>query len=414
MSDLFRREAVDHARRRLTGSVSLALPLSTMVLAGVMVAIVAAALLFASQATYARKETVQGWLTTSGGLLRVQARQGGLVQAVHVSPGARVELGQQLASLSASIETVQGAAPDLITRDISAERQADLRGVSARLAALDLEADRLGRSLEIGQQELAEIDRRISLQQTQLQLNRDVVQQSRTLAERGFLPQRELNARISAELSAEEYLAQLRSQRLAQQRQMAESRSRLATLPSERESVAAGAASAAAQLNQRETDVGAQGRYLVSSPIAGRVEDVTARPGQTLDAGDTVAVVAPGGSTLEVELFIPARAVGFIRPGQDVRLMFAAFPYQKFGTGNGRVISVSSTTLAPTELSDALVAIQEPVYRARVALDENFVSAYGARVPLRSGMLLTADVVIDRRSLLEWLLDPLYAAGRRT
>lgn len=414
MSDLFRREAVDHARRRLTGSVSLALPLSTMVLAGVMVAIVAAALLFASQATYARKETVQGWLTTSGGLLRVQARQGGLVQAVHVSPGARVESGQQLASLSASIETVQGAAPDLITRDISAERQADLRGVSARLAALDLEADRLGRSLEIGQQELAEIDRRISLQQTQLQLNRDVVQQSRTLAERGFLPQRELNARISAELSAEEYLAQLRSQRLAQQRQMAESRSRLATLPSERESVAAGAASAAAQLNQRETDVGAQGRYLVSSPIAGRVEDVTARPGQTLDAGDTVAVVAPGGSTLEVELFIPARAVGFIRPGQDVRLMFAAFPYQKFGTGNGRVISVSSTTLAPTELSDALVAIQEPVYRARVALDENFVSAYGARVPLRSGMLLTADVVIDRRSLLEWLLDPLYAAGRRT
>lgn len=413
MSELFRREAVEHARRRLTGSVSLALPLSTSLLGLFLAGIVLAALIFASLATYARKETVQGWITTPGGLLRVQARQGGVVQAVDVRAGQKVQAGEHLATLSGSIETARGGAPALITRDISVQRQAELKEGTARLAALDLEVSRIKDSLEIGRRELIEIDRRIALQQSQVELAQNVVDQSRSLAEKGYLPQRELNARISASLTAEEYLAQLRSQRLALERQVAESRSRLATLPSDREILVANASSAAAQLNQRETDVGIQGEHLIGAPAAGRVEDVTVRRGQTLSPGDTVAVLSPGSGSLEVELFIPARAVGFVKPGQSVRLMFAAFPYQKFGSGNGRVLSISSTALAPAELSGALVAVQEPVYRARVALDRNFISAYGRHVPLRSGMQLSADIIIDRRSLLEWLLDPLYAAGRR-
>lgn len=413
MSELFRREAVEHARRRLTGSVSLALPLSTSLLGLFLAGIVLAALIFASLATYARKETVQGWITTPGGLLRVQARQGGVVQAVDVRSGQTVRAGEHLVTLSGSIETARGGAPALITRDISVQRQAELKEGTARLAALDLEVSRIKDSLEIGRRELIEIDRRVTLQQSQVELAQNVVDQSRSLAEKGYLPQRELNARISASLTAEEYLAQLRSQRLALQRQVAENRSRLATLPSEREILVANASSAAAQLNQRETDVGIQGEHLIGAPATGRVEDVTVRRGQTLSPGDTVAVLSPGSGSLEVELFIPARAVGFVKPGQSVRLMFAAFPYQKFGSGNGRVLSISSTALTPSELSGALVPVQEPVYRARVALDQNFISAYGRHVPLRSGMQLSADIIIDRRSLLEWLLDPLYAAGRR-
>ena len=55
----------------------------------------------------------------------------------------------------------------------------------------------------------------------------------------------------------------------------------------------------------------------------------------------------------------------------------------------------------------------EPVFRVRVRLSQNAVSAYGEQMPLQPGMLLAADVIVDKRSLLEWLLDPLYAAGRR-
>lgn len=135
--------------------------------------------------------------------------------------------------------------------------------------------------------------------------------------------------------------------------------------------------------------------------------------GQSLQPGATVAVLTPKNSRLEAELYVPSRAAGFIRPGQEVRLMYQAYPHQKFGTGEGVVTSVSSTVLAPTEVAIPGLTVQEPVFRVRVQLARDSMQAYGEALPLRPGMLLTADVVIDRRTLMEWLLDPLYAAGRR-
>ena len=93
--------------------------------------------------------------------------------------------------------------------------------------------------------------------------------------------------------------------------------------------------------------------------------------------------------------------------------MYQAYPFQKFGAGDGVVTSVSRTVLAPAEVAIPGLQVAEPVFRVRVRLARDSVEAYGDRLPLQAGMLLSADVVIDRRSLLEWLLDPLYAAGRR-
>jgi membrane fusion protein len=57
--------------------------------------------------------------------------------------------------------------------------------------------------------------------------------------------------------------------------------------------------------------------------------------------------------------------------------------------------------------------LQEPVFRVRVSLDRESISAYNETVSLQPGMLLSADIVFDRRSLLQWLFDPIYAVGGR-
>lgn len=81
MSDLFRREAVTHATRRLAGEVVLASSVSSRVLAGLLIAVVLGGAAFAATASYARKETVVGWLTPQAGMIRLTARQGGIVPA---------------------------------------------------------------------------------------------------------------------------------------------------------------------------------------------------------------------------------------------------------------------------------------------------------------------------------------------
>lgn len=411
MSELFRREAIERTRRRLDGEVLLAVPLPSRIFGLLAAAVVVGAFLFAASATYARKETVQGWITPPGGLIRVQARQAGVAADV-AEPGA-VRSGAILVRAVSSVDIGGGTAADLIGAGITAEAEADARQLTARLQTLEAETDRAANSLEIGQRELAALERRLELQEEQLRLARGVVEQSRSLAERGYLPKRELDARISAALSAEEYVVQLQTQKLALERQSGEARARLREIPVERDALSAQASAARAQLGQRATDVASQGRFVVTAPINGRLQEITVRRGQSFAAGDTVAVLTPMDPNLEVELFIPARAIGFVRPGQEVRVMLDAFPYEKFGSSRGSIISISATSLAPGELGSVIVPVREPVYRTRVRLDRTSVNAYGAEAPLRAGMTVTADIIVDRRTLLEWLLDPLYATGRR-
>jgi len=105
---------------------------------------------------------------------------------------------------------------------------------------------------------------------------------------------------------------------------------------------------------------------------------------------------------LEAELRIAPTAIGFIKQGQVVRLRYDAFPDSRFGHAQGKIASVS---LMPTA---------DGSYRARVALERDYVQAFGERIALQPGMSFTSEIVIEQRSMLEWLFEPLYALGGRS
>jgi membrane fusion protein len=76
------------------------------------------------------------------------------------------------------------------------------------------------------------------------------------------------------------------------------------------------------------------------------------------------------------------------------------------------VRTISSTVLRPDQIV-ATIHVEEPVYRVVVALDQDAINAYGQRYRIRSGMALSADIVLDRRSFAQWLLDPIKALRGR-
>ena len=89
-----------------------------------------------------------------------------------------------------------------------------------------------------------------------------------------------------------------------------------------------------------------------------------------------------------------------------MRLLYDAFPFQRFGTYSGRVVSVSKTILSDAGLS-APVELKEPAYKVIAELDRPDVDANGQKVPLQAGMLLRADILLEKRELIRWLLDPI-------
>jgi membrane fusion protein len=93
--------------------------------------------------------------------------------------------------------------------------------------------------------------------------------------------------------------------------------------------------------------------------------------------------------------------------GQPVGLKYLAFPYQEFGIQRAQIGRIDTAILAPSELR-APVAIDEPVYRVSAELAQQHILAFGSPHPLQSGMRFEADIVLERRSFLAWLLEPIY------
>lgn len=94
-----------------------------------------------------------------------------------------------------------------------------------------------------------------------------------------------------------------------------------------------------------------------------------------------------------------------------MRLLYEAFPYQSFGVYGGTVSNISRTIVTQGDMAIP-VTLAEPSYVVSVSLERTDVEAYGQSIPLQPDMLLSADIILDKRSLIEWLLEPLLRSGR--
>ncbi len=146
-------------------------------------------------------------------------------------------------------------------------------------------------------------------------------------------------------------------------------------------------------------------KYIVST-TDGVVTNIHHTTGQTVHAAATLLTILPHADSLDVVLLVPSKAFGFVEEGQLVSIRMDAFPHVKFGMLSGRVIHTGKSIFLPHELS-APVVLQEPVFRVLVSLDEPTFS--GQPLPLIAGMTLQADIQLELRSVLEWILESLLA-----
>jgi len=407
--DIFRPQARRFAERRLAGEVILdsrkPLKIASIALLAIMVAIVATA----CSASYARKESATGWLVTRRGVVRVQTQRAGVVAALPVTEGASLKPGQVLAALGSETASSALDARQVQARQIDVEASAAARQAAATLAELDAKRGDLQQRRRALVAQLAEARSQAGLLAERVEVEHARFDRNTPLANQGYVSRSTLDQMKSSWISAAQEASAARASMVALSQQISDVDGDLARAPLERANAQAAAEAASAQLTQKRAAFDIENTEVLRAPLPGRLLASPLTVGQTVGAGATVAVIAPADSPLEAELYVPARAIGFVRPGQPVRLKYQAFPFQKYGIARGVVRSVSYTLLAPAELSAPLTEIKEPTFRVRVSLPRQSLVAYGATIPLQPGMLTSGDIVFERRSLIRWLLDPLYA-----
>lgn len=408
------RPEVFQKKRHLEGDVYIGAPMTWHVVGYTVTSFVVIMLVLGFSFDYADRRLVQGWLTPPGGLVRVTARDGGVVEALLLNEGDEVAVGQELANINRS----RNVGPEDI--GLLVEQQADAQLAAAEVALLE---QRRQIQTEIGEGQLdiaglqmqrAEAERALDVQIAASDLAKEKLARHEKLSERGFVSKQQLEEVRTSHLRALREVSSSRSSLLAIERQIGTAQALLRAKPIELARIEASSAADLAGLQAGRAQARYERSYTLVAPIRSRIVAVTANIGDTLSPGATTFILSPLDQPLEAELFVPSSAIGLLQVGQTVSLRYEAFPYQVFGTGNGMVTSISETNIAPGEVPIRGLTISEPTFRVRARLENAYVNAYGKRVPLQPGMLIGADIIVAKRSLIEWLLEPLYAVGRRS
>jgi membrane fusion protein len=409
---LFRQEALEFQRQdRQWGRVVPLQPLPTRLMVWFITAAASAIAAFLFLAQYARKETVTGYLTPASGTARIFAPQQGTISAIHVEQGQRVEEGQLLLSVTtdqiaadgedvnASILNALARQKESLTRQIAAEEQ---RAASER--------DRLTAQIQSLETRVGYLSAQIPIQRDRVRVVERLVASASQLAPRGLVSEIEQRRREEALLEQRLNLSTLHQQVTERQAQLTEVRFTLEQLPVVTAEKIQRLRNELSAAEQRIAEVNGRRAYVIRAPIAGRVSSLQASVGQAATPQRLQLQILPDdGGALQAELFVPSRAIGFVEAGQSVRLLYDAFPYQHYGAYRGRIVRVSQTIVAGTDVSTP-VKLEGPAYRATVALERPDINAYGKRVPLQPDMLLKADIILEKRTLVDWILNPLLSA----
>ena len=410
VSPVFRREALEFQQyQRQWGEVVLLQPVSSKLLAWSLAVAVALIVAFLCIAQYARKDTAVGYLTPTAGTAKVFAPRQGVIKSVDVTEGQDVQEGQPLFRVATSQvaedgEDVNAAMLGILTT----QKMALSRQIAAEEQRTASERERLTASLSTLVSEASRLNDQATMQDLRTQIGDSLVAAASKLTAKGLMSEMERKHREEAVLDDKEKLASLGQQAAALQDRINEVRYSLEQLPTVMAGKLQPLRNDLAGAEQRIAEINGHRAYVVRAPITGQVSLLQAHVGQTVDPQRLELEIIPAHSVLQAQLFVPARAAGFVRVGQRVRILYDAFPYQKFGTYGGRITEVSQTILTASDVSGP-VALREPAYRVVAALDRPDIETRERKIPLRPDMLLKADIILEKRTLMSWLIEPLLS-----
>jgi membrane fusion protein len=408
---LFRDAAVAARRSHMHGGVVLSRPFAFSALTGLFAGLGAALLLFAYFGSYTANSTLRGRVITERGVIEIGSAQAGTIIEKRVAEGQRVTAGAALFVVSSDTLTEAGTAAQRAIVEQLVRRRRSLDAQIASTRSLEhAERAAIDERLAATHQEAESLEQMIATVRERLALATQAMQRLEKMRARGFLAEDQWVSREVELLEQRAQLQQLERERSALARLAAELEGRATTLGLQYANELAELQRAVGATDLEIVESESRRAAVVASPESGTATGVVAEVGQAVERGAVLARLVPDGAALLVELFAPSRAVGFVAPGSEVRLRYAAFPYQKFGHARGRVATVSLAALETTTAAAARPGWwAEPMYRVTVSLESQTLIAYGQPQRLLPGMEVEADVLLETRRLYEWVFEPLYA-----
>ena len=395
--------------------------------------------------------TAPGRLIPAGDVKVIQPLDPGVVRVIHVQDGDHVKAGQLLIELD---PTQTGADTTRLSHDLAQARldvarltaltDAFEHGGAPRFAVpVDAPADMVvqarqamraqydqqaAKLADLGQQisqkgaEAAEVSATVDKINAQIPMLSDKERIHRELTQQGF-------GTSLSYLDAQQQLAEARHEVGVQKQRGAQALDARGALVKQRDAARAQYAAELfadlrkAQEQQNELSqelIKAQNKSsgaLMRAPIDGVVDQLAVHTlGGVVTPAQHLMIVVPDSRNLMIEAQLANRDVGFVHPGQLVKVKVETFNFTRYGLVDGHVVDVSKDVVVQDDprqpgAADA-AATGEPrrpsaTYVARIVLDRTSMIIDGRSEPLQPGMAITAEIKTGNRSIMDYLLSPI-------
>jgi membrane fusion protein len=416
--NLFRREVIESQQiNRQTGEILLiqSLPLWYITLGIVIAALTI--ILFLSFAEFTRKERVFGLTVPGHGAIRLTALDTGIIYASHVTEGSHVSAGDLLFEIRQEKFSDLGDTQKLIQENLADQSDKLVDEIRNRVHQAQLEAASLKNKSTLLEQEIASLKAEIALQVKQVTTKKRLAENLLPLYEKRIIPELQYQQQVSEHIEQQTRLETLKRSLLALKSRHNETINEIRSTRLRAE--ADQSALERTLLSTRQQNLVQRGSHLnyIRAPVAGIVSNILVDAGRQIEAGESLATLLPQGVNLDIQVFIPSNAIGFLKNGQQVKLRYDAFPYQKFGVYAGELTELTHIDVSLQELQLRFPHLMEKYqgmtfFRATVRPESQTIQAYGKQVSLKAGLTLEADIHLERKRLIEWVFDPVLALGR--
>lgn len=413
---------------------------ATRLLLWLLAALVAVLLIWTLTAQLDIVATAPGRLVPTSQVKQVQAAEPGIVRAILVRDGDAVAEGQVLIRMDATLSGADSAALEhewalkrLTIRAVDAALAGEMltlaegdpptlfaqvqQQFAARRQALDDAVAQEGQAATRARNErLAAVQVRDKLRAT-LPSYQQSAESFAKLHREGFVGELMANEKRREAIEREQDLKAQEASLRALGAAIAQSEQRMAQLGSNfRSQLLTERVEAQAdveQLTQERAKLGFRSQQMeVRAPAAGVVQGLaTYTPGAVVQTGTLLLTVVPKGDRLRVEAALSNEDVGFVAVGQSVKVKLAAFPFQKYGMLEGKVVQVSADAVEAQDAAKTTgaspMAAPALTYKAVIELkDQRLELPGGGSLPTLAGMAVTAEIHQGRRTVMEYLLSP--------
>ena len=138
----------------------------------------------------------------------------------------------------------------------------------------------------------------------------------------------------------------------------------------------------------------------IVSPVDGYVTNLYVHTvGGVVTPAQKLLAIVPAGTPLVIKAIVLNKDIGFVKEGMPVSVKIDAFDFQKYGILKGVVKNVSRHSIDDEKLGQ--------VYEIFIMPEETDLQVEGKRIPVGSGMTVTAEIKVEQRKIIEFFIYPL-------